>query len=288
MSFNRDWLYVQPPLGQVVVGDCLDVMRSWLPNTIDFAFADPPYNLGVRYDGYEDNLPEREYLAWCARWCLAVWRLLKKDGTFWVAIGPKMQAGVRLEAERAGFIWRNTVVWHYTFGSRQEGNFTPSWTALHYFVKDAKNYTWNPEAVRVPSARQLKYADKRANAAGKVPDNVWALLPAEQPELFRPDQDCWLESRVCGTFKERSGHPTQMPLAVLERIILACTNPGQIVLDPMAGSGSTLMAAQKLARQFVGIDRSERYVAMAQERLSENNCPCQPTGDQGQPEERHR
>src|SRR5207302_3777333 len=106
--------------------------------------------------------------------------------------------------------------------------------------------------IRVPSARQLVYRDRRANAQGRLPDDTWILRPQDLPHGFDSAEDTWYFPRVCGTFKERAGfHGCQMPEQLLGRIIKASSNPGDLVLDPFAGSGSTLAAAKKLARDFL-------------------------------------
>jgi DNA modification methylase len=107
----------------------------------------------------------------------------------------------------------------------------------------------------------------RANPVGKLPDDTWVLRPQESEGHFRPDQDTWFASRVCGTFRERTGHPCQMPEAVLERIIRATTNPGDLVIDPFAGSGTTLAVAKKLGRRFLGVELSEVYADGIRQRL---------------------
>ena len=125
-------------------------------------------------------------------------------------------------------------------------------------VKDPEHFTFNVEAIRVPSARQLVYADRRANPAGRLPDDTWILRPQDLPEGFQPDDDTWYFPRVCGTFKERAGwHGCQMPEQLLGRIIRACSNEDDLVLDPFAGSGTTLAVAKKLGRRFVGFELSE-------------------------------
>jgi site-specific DNA-methyltransferase (adenine-specific) len=138
-----------------------------------------------------------------------------------------------------------------------------------YFTKEEEEFTFNADAVRVASARQTTYKDIRANPKGKLPDDVWYLRPQETSDpFFAPDSDTWNVSRVCGTFKEREGwHGCQMPIEVLNRIIMASSNPGDVVLDPFNGSGTTTVAAALLGRKYVGIDQSEEYVTHAQKRL---------------------
>lgn len=243
-------------------GDCLTILPQVGPCSVDLVFADPPFNIGYKYDEYDDNKVEQDYLKWTLEWLWLCNRILKPMGSIWVASNVKYQAQVRLLMDKANFHWRDTVVWHYTFGPRQTTKFTPSWVALHYATKSPDKWTWNPDEVKVPSARQLKYTDRRAKAGGKLPDNVWMLLPDEykDTEVFDPNHNLWLESRVCGTFKERVNHPCQMPIPVLERIVKVSSNPGDLVCDPFVGSGTTLVAAQGLGRKGIGIELSKDYL----------------------------
>src|SRR5262249_11890444 len=147
--------------------------------------------------------------------------------------------------------------------------FTPSWTMIHYGVCDPDQFTFDADRVRIPSARQLKYNDRRANKSGKIPDDTWVLLPHEQaPDHFQPDQDTWLFNRVCGTFSEREGHVTQLPLALAERIVKVASNPGDLVLDPFAGTGTILVAARNHGRRYLGIELSPDTAAIAANRLA--------------------
>ena len=121
-----------------------------------------------------------------------------------------------------------------------------------------------------PFASRNNYNDRRANSKGKLPDDTRFLRPQEAAPhaYFEPGHDTWNESRVCGTFREREGwHGCQMPIGVLNRIIKASSNPGDVVLDPFNGSGTTVVAAALLDRKYVGIDQSEEYVGYARKRL---------------------
>ncbi len=122
-------------------------------------------------------------------------------------------------------------------------------------------------ACAVPSARQTTYGDRRANPVGKLPDDTWVLRPQEEERAFQTEGDTWYVSRVCGTFKERGDHPCQMPEAVLERIIKVSSEPGDLILDPFAGSGTTLAVAKRLGRDFLGIELSKEYVRKIRKRL---------------------
>jgi site-specific DNA-methyltransferase (adenine-specific) len=160
------------------------------------------------------------------------------------------------------------VIWYYTFGVNCTKKFNRSHAHLFYFVKDPRNYTFNEDKIRVPSARQLVYADGRANPAGRLPDDTWILRPQDVPNGFTADQSTWYFPRVAGTFKERMGfHGCQMPEQLLGRIIRACSNPDEIVLDPFAGSGTTLAVAKKLGRKWIGYELSDEYTEGATARI---------------------
>jgi site-specific DNA-methyltransferase (adenine-specific) len=169
-----------------------------------------------------------------------------------------------------GLSCRNWVIWYYTFGVNCTRKFSRSHAHLLYFVKDPGAFTFNADdpSIRVPSARQLVYGDKRANPRGRLPDDTWVLRPQDIPESFGGDEDTWYFPRVNGTFKERAGwHGCQMPEQLLGRIVRACSNVGDVVLDPFAGSGTTLAVAKKLDRRFLGFELSEDYALRAGDRL---------------------
>jgi site-specific DNA-methyltransferase (adenine-specific) len=237
--------------------------------TIDLAFADPPFNIGYKYDVYEDRRAADEYLGWTRQWGAQVVRTLKPTGTFWLAIGDDFAAEAKLIFQRElGLFCRSWVIWYYTFGVNCKYKFSRSHTHLFHFVKDAKNLTFNSNEIRVPSARQLVYADARAHPTGRLPDDTWILRPQDASNSFTPEEDVWYFPRVCGTFKERAGwHGCQMPEQLLGRIIKVCSNSGDTVLDPFGGSGTTLVVAKKLERRFIGFELSKNYVNQIQVRL---------------------
>jgi site-specific DNA-methyltransferase (adenine-specific) len=251
-------------------GDCLDLLARVPDGTIDLAFADPPFNIGYDYDTYDDDRPADDYLAWSRRWIGEVVRVLKASGTFWLAIGDEYAAELKVLATRElGLTCRSWVVWYYTFGVNCKYKFSRSHAHLFHFVKDPEKFTFNVDAIRVPSARELVYGDRRAHAKGRLPDDTWILRPQDLPEGFAADDDTWYFPRVCGTFKERSGwHGCQMPEQLLGRIIRACSDPGEVILDPFGGSGTTLAVAKKLGRSFLGLELSPAYAARIEERLA--------------------
>jgi site-specific DNA-methyltransferase (adenine-specific) len=250
-------------------GDCLEHFRKVPTGSIDLVFADPPFNIGYDYDIYNDRRDADHYLDWTRQWAGEVVRVLKPDGTFWLAIGDEFAAELKVIFHRdLGLTLRNWVIWYYTFGVHCTKKFSRSHAHLFYFVKDPKRFTFNDDAIRVPSARQLVYFDARAHPKGRVPDDTWILRPQDVPDGFAPDGDTWYFPRVCGTFKERAGwHGCQMPEQLLGRIIRACSNEGETVLDPFGGSGTTLVVAKKLGRRYLGFELSLDYAAQIQARL---------------------
>jgi site-specific DNA-methyltransferase (adenine-specific) len=249
--------------------DCITGMQSFPAGSIDLVFADPPFNIGYDYDVYDDARAAEHYLDWTQRWGGEVVRVLKPAGTFWLAIGDEYAAELKLIFQKElGLTCRSWVIWYYTFGVNCIRKFSRSHAHLFHFVKDANRFTFNDEAIKVPSARQLVYADARANPKGRLPDDTWILRPQDLSEGFQPQEDTWYFSRVCGTFKERAGwHGCQMPEQLLGRIIRVSSNPGEIVLDPFSGSGTTLVVAKKLGRQWLGFELSADYAAQVQARL---------------------
>jgi len=244
---------MQKLLNKIICGDCIKVLQHIKPSSVDLIFADPPFNIGYKYDKYNDKVKKTNYTEWTKDWMTACKKVLMPHGSFYIAIGDEYAANVKIIADELGLFMRNWIIWHYTFGQQMKNKFARSHTHIFYFVNDKTNFTFNDHAVRVPSDRQLIYNDRRANPAGKMPDDVWSEY-----------------SRVCGTFKERTGwHPCQMPESLLKRIIAVSSNPGDCVLDPFSGSGTTAAAAYQLSRNYVALDISEKYVKNAKQRLNE-------------------
>ena len=240
---------------ELIVGDCLSMMAK-MPDGgvggVDLVFADPPYNLGWTYDAdpTHDLLPAAKYLDWCERWIKHCARLLKATGSFFILTDSRWQARTFVMLENSGLHWRNTIVWRDPFPTHTDQRFQPSARFIHYFAKSTKHFTFNADAVRVPSRRDEIGDARRVHDKGIVPHDVWD------------------EPRIVGNSKERvpfEDAPPQVPAAILERIILACSNEGDRVFDPFTGNGTTWRAARKLGRKFTGIERSEKYAEQARQ-----------------------
>lgn len=255
-------------LGQIHPGDCVAGMQRLPAESIDLVFADPPFNIGYSYDVYDDRLGSQPYLDWSSQWMAQVHRVLHHSGSFWLAIGDEYAAELKVRATELGFICRSWVIWYYTFGVHCQHKFTRSHAHLFHFVKDAKQFKFFPEAVRVPSARQLVYRDARAAAGGRMPDDTWVLRPQDLVDGFTANEDCWYFPRVAGTFKERAGfHGCQMPEQLLGRIIRSCSESDDVVMDPFSGSSTTVAVAKKLGRRWLSFELSEEYVRLGTARL---------------------
>ncbi|MFM9963464.1 MAG: DNA methyltransferase [Planctomycetaceae bacterium] len=260
-------------LNQIHHGDCIAGMNALPAGTIDLAFADPPFNIGYDYDVYNDARGRQEYLEWSRTWIAAVHRVLKSDGAFWLAIGDEYAAELKIMSQELGFHCRSWVIWYYTFGVNCKYKFSRSHAHLFHFLKDPESFTFRSDLLenRIPSARQLVYADKRANSVGRLPDDTWILRPQDLVDCLTPGEDTWYFPRVAGTFKERAGfHGCQMPEQLLGRIIKLCSHEEETVLDPFSGSATTLAVAKKLGRQFLGFDLSDEYIQRGRDRLA--NC----------------
>lgn len=260
----------EKPKYRVFEGDC----RNWLPSkeipeeSVQLVVADPPYNIGRNYDSYDDRRSTEEYLELAAGWFEGCRKVLRQDGSLWVLIYDNLVSEVDVLCKRLGFHKRGHLIWAFTFGVNNPGNFTRSHTHLLYYTKDRKKFAFYPDQVKVPSLRQLKYNDKRANPAGRLPNDVWLMdLNAVRDEL-PTDFDLWIESRVCGTFKERvKGADNQLPEALVARIVNASSKSGDVVLDPFSGTFTTGAVCGKLGREFIGIELSQNSITKGLERV---------------------
>ena len=215
-------------------------------------FTDPPYNIGIDYGEGEkaDLLTPQAYMKWVRNWFSLCWDCLTDDGSLWVMIGDEYAAEYCTELKATGFTIRSWIKWYETFGVNCSNKFNRTSRHIFYAVKDEKSFVFNPEPVTRPSDRQTKYGDSRASAGGKIWDDVWQI------------------PRLTGTCAERiPDFPTQLPLALVEPIVLCASMPGDLVVDPFNGSGTTGVASIKNGRKYVGVEKSDKFADMADMRL---------------------
>ncbi|MGE5251136.1 MAG: site-specific DNA-methyltransferase [Bacteroidota bacterium] len=245
------------PLNGILCGDCIDILRSFPENSVDLIFADPPYNLQLRKDLYRPNMTRvdavdegwdkfesfEEYDAFTRSWLSACRRVLKDTGTLWVI-------GTYHNIYRVGALLQDLDFW-----------------ILNDILWIKNNPMPNFRGVRFTNAHEtLLWAQKSRGA--KYTFNHRAMKGLNDDLQMRSD---W--SIPLATGRERikdqgiKAHPTQKPEALLYRVILATSHPGDVVLDPFFGSGTTGVVAKRLGRNFIGIERDEQYVRIARERI---------------------
>ena len=245
---------------RIYLGDCLDLM-SKLP---DAAFAltvtSPPYNIGK---SYEMPMAISEYLDWCEKWIAEVYRVTAPNGAFWLNLGYLEMPGRAKALPIAYMLWDRIpfyiiqeIVWHYGAGVAAKRSFSPRNEKFLWCVKNPEDYVFNLDAVRDPDVKypnQKKNGKLKCNPLGKNPSDVW-LFPKVTSGTNRAS-------------KERTPHPAQFPVAVIDRIVKACSNANDMVLDPFMGSGSTAEACLANNRVSLGMEIREDYIRIAERRL---------------------
>jgi site-specific DNA-methyltransferase (adenine-specific) len=248
---------LEAPDTEVYVGDCREVMNALPEKSIDLIFADPPFNWDVPYGEWDDLRPREEYLSFTQQWLDGCLRVLNDRGSLWVNIPDDTAAEIVVHLKHRGMVMINWCIWHFRFGQHRVGNFIVSKVHALYFARDRENRVWNPDAVLEPSDRAAIYDDPRTRQT-------------KQPGLRVP-LDVWygpLWGRIQGNNKERrKNHQNQIPEVYLQRVIRACSNEGELVLDPFLGSGTTCTVARALGRRSIGIEYSSQIARSAFERI---------------------
>lgn len=215
-------------------------------------FADPPYNIGIDYgNGVKADLlkPDR-YMAWVNGWITRAIDCLTPDGSLWVMIGDEYAAEYGVLLKSKGLTIRNWIKWYETFGANCANKFNRTSRHIFYCVRDPNNFVFNSDPVSRPSDRQTKYNDKRANQAGKIWDDVW-MIP-------RLTQSC--NERI-------PQFPTQLPLDLVSAIVECASMPGDLVVDPFNGSGTTGAASLTSGRKYIGIELNEHFADLTAKRF---------------------
>lgn len=221
------------------ISDCIPVLRGLPDGSADLVIADPPY---YRMMGEFDFVfrSEEEYLEWCMGWVRECYRILKPTGAFYCWGSSRMIDRVSVEVlNRFGWVKRNLIVWNYKTGRPAKTAYRNETELLWFYSKEL--HTLNLDEIRIAYSKGSE-KDKRKNPKGKSCGNVWEF------------------SRIMPNYKEWTGHPTQKPEKLAERILLASSKPGDLVLIPFAGSGTEIEACIRTGRNWLAAEKEEKYI----------------------------
>ena len=244
----------------IYTGDCLKFLAMLPEGSLPLTVTSPPYNIGKAYELVRNT---NEYIDWCTEWISLVHRATMSDGAFWLNLGYLSLPG-RAKAlpipyllwDRVPFFLIQEIIWNYGAGVAARQSFSPRNEKFLWYVKNPKDYTFNLDDIRDPDVKypnQRKHGKLKCNPLGKNPTDVWQI-----PKVT---------SGRDRASKERTLHPSQFPTAVVDRIVRACSNPNEVILDPFMGSGSLAEAAIRAGRQAIGFEINPNYVNLATQRL---------------------
>ena len=241
-------------INEIVQGDCLKVMHTIPNESVDITFADPPFNLKKKYNGYKDNKEFALYLAWCKQWICEMVRITKPTGSIFVHNIPKWLTYYADFLNEVAY-FKHWIAWDAPTAPMGK-SLQPSHYGILYYVK-------NPEKNKF---YELRYPHKRCRKCGYLLKDYGGKKATLHP--FGPlVSDVWTDIHRIKHNKYRDEHPCQLPIHLLERIILMTTDEGDLVLDPFIGTGTTAVAAKRLGRKFIGIDIDKKYVNITKDKL---------------------
>lgn len=230
----------------------------------DLTVTSPPYNIGKEYEKVK---PLQEYIEWSQEWMSKIYNVTKDNGSFWLNVGyvPIKNKGKAVPLsyllwDKNDFYFIQEIVWHYGAGVAARKSLSPRNEKVLWFVKNNSNYTFNLDSIRDPNVKypnQKKNGKLKVNPLGKNPSDVWNI-PKVTSGRNRHSA-------------ERVNHPAQSPIELFKRIILAGSNPEDLILDPFVGSGTSCVAAKSTNRKSVGFDTNSDYLDMAIKRLHEEH-----------------
>lgn len=258
------------------IGDCLETMKNMNAKSVNTIVTSPPYNLDKKYGKYNDNRPIEEWENLIDKTAKAAYNVLKDNGSFLLNVSPipdkKTKEIIPLDAiayyifKKNGYYLRNSIVWHFNNMQNCTNRLSGRWESILWFVKDINNYQFNLDDIRIP---YITKNDKRlVGGSGRNPTDTW--------NYDLPSSDFWYFDRVNNMTKNKLGlteHPCIYPTPMIERIIRMTTQIGEVVLDPFLGSGTTLVASQKLERIGLGIELDERYQDIIEKRVKIEGSP---------------
>lgn len=262
------------PTAKIVLyeGDALSFLRRLPSEIAELIITSPPYNIGKKY---ENRTSIQHYLATQEETIDELVRLLSPQGSICWEVGNYVENGEVFPLDvfyydifkKRGLHLRNRIIWHFGHGLHASLRFSGRYETLLWFTKSDK-YTFNLDSVRVPA----KYPGKRhfkgpnrgkpsGNPLGKNPSDIWEIVAQDW------ERELWDIPNVKANHPEKTIHPCQFPIELVERCVLAFTNEGDRVLDPYCGVGSALIAGLKHGRRVMGCDRDPEYIAIARDRI---------------------
>ncbi|CAD5910343.1 DNA-methyltransferase [Planktothrix agardhii] len=240
--------------------DCLEVLKKIPSDSLQLTVTSPPYNIGKEY---EECLPLNKYLSWCIEWIQEIYRVTNPNGAFWLNLGYTSIPGVAKAIPIPYLLWDKIpfyliqeIIWNYGAGVAGKKFFSPRNEKFLWYVKDPNNYIFNLDDIRDPNVKypnQKKNGKIKVNPLGKNPTDVWSF-----PKVT---------SGKNRASKERTSHPAQFPITVIDRIIKASSYEGDLIIDPFLGSGTTAIAALSLNRQVIGFEIKPEYCEIATQRI---------------------
>jgi site-specific DNA-methyltransferase (adenine-specific) len=244
------------PLDQVIHGDCLPVLRGLPDDCVDVCFADPPFNLEKKYKAYKDSRALDEYLAWCEEWLRELVRVTKPTGSIFVHNIPKWLTHYATILNRLAH-FRHWIAWDAMSMPLGKTLF-PTHYGILFYTKAPRGFKFYE--IRAPH-KKCRLCDGFLKDYGGKKD-----LRHPFGNLIT---DVWTDIHRIRHSKRRDEHPCQLPVHLLERLILMSTDAGDVVLDPFLGTGTTALAAKALGRHFIGIELDETYCRIAEQKLAE-------------------
>lgn len=246
----------------IYCADCLTALKKMPAELIALTVTSPPYNIGKEY---EEPLPLEEYLEWSELWMKEVYRVTRPDGAMWLNLGyveiPQQAKAVPLPYllwNRSPFYLIQEVVWNYGAGVASRKSLSPRNEKLLWYVKSPDSYTFNLDPIRDPDVKyphQKKNGKLRCNTIGKNPSDVWQIAK--------------VTSGKDRASPERTAHPAQFPLDLVDRIVLGFSHPGELVLDPFIGSGTVAVSCLAHGRRVIGIEVQPAYCELAARRIEQ-------------------
>jgi adenine-specific DNA-methyltransferase len=241
-------------------GDCLDLLREIPSESIQLVVTSPPYNIGKEY---ERRLKLETYLQQQARIIRECVRTLSRRGSICWQVGNCVDRGAIIPLDTVlypifaelGVKMRNRIIWHFEHGLHCSRRFSGRYETLIWFTK-SDDYTFTLDSVRVPQ----KYPGKKYFKGPKA--GQYSCNP-----LGKNPGDLWVIPNVKSNHVEKTGHPCQFPVELIERLVLSMTNEGDWVLDPFLGTGTTVIAAIRHGRRGVGAETVPKYVQLARQRI---------------------